>query len=466
MGFIKSFVGPLVGSVKSTLGDQWLEYLKPDYDNMPNASTVAVYPAVKVSGGQNSHGNDNIITNGSKIIVPPGTALVTMVDGAITGFISEPGGYIYTSQDPNAKSFFAGEGIGEAFKGLVSASWDKFKHGNLAAAQHNAFYVNLKPIADNKFAPPGTIYWDDSFLQTQVGARMRGTYTLQIVDPISFINYIPNNYLMNGEIFDFADLNNKHGEQMFNEVVDSITSALSLYSNNPDGTGKRIADLQRDKSGLGEALSKAVEEKYHWTSGRGIVITDVAIIDLDYDEASKEILAQAKKDDVALRNEVRRGQAFSNNMAGMMAASSASAMNTAAGNENGAMMGFMGMGMAQQQGAGMLGTVAQMPQQPVQPITPSTGGMMPPAPSAPQAPVAPVAPQAPVQPVAPETPVAPVASVEPETSMDAEVVPTEVNPAPVAQSGADKLIEMKKLVDAGVISPEEFEAAKKNYLGL
>ena len=116
MGFIKSFVGPLVGSVKSTLGDQWLEYLKPDYDNMPNASTVAVYPAVKVSGGQNSHGNDNIITNGSKIIVPPGTALVTMVDGAITGFISEPGGYIYTSQDPNAKSFFAGEGIGEAFK--------------------------------------------------------------------------------------------------------------------------------------------------------------------------------------------------------------------------------------------------------------------------------------------------------------------------------------------------------------
>ena len=46
------------------------------------------------------------------------------------------------------------------------------------------------------------------------------------------------------------------------------------------------------------------------------------------------------------------------------------------------------------------------------------------------------------------------------------VAPTEVNPAPVAQSGADKLIEMKKLVDAGVISPEEFEAAKKNYLGL
>ena len=271
---------------------------------------------------------------------------------------------------------------------------------------------------------------------------------------------------MNGEIFDFADLNNKHGEQMFNEVVDSITSALSLYSNNPDGTGKRIADLQRDKSGLGEALSKAVEEKYHWTSGRGIVITDVAIIDLDYDEASKEILAQAKKDDVALRNEVRRGQAFSNNMAGMMAASSASAMNTAAANENGAMMGFMGMGMAQQQGAGMLGTVAQMPQQPVQPITPSTGGMMPPAPSAPQAPVAPVAPQAPVAPVAPQ---APETSMDAEPSMDAPVspvAPTEVNPAPVAQSGADKLIEMKKLVDAGVISPEEFEAAKKNYLGL
>ena len=56
------------------------------------------------------------------------------------------------------------------------------------------------------------------------------------------------------------------------------------------------------------------------------------------------------------------GQAYSNNMAGMMAAASGQAMQNAAANENGAMMGFMGMNMAQQSGVNMLGTVNNMQQ--------------------------------------------------------------------------------------------------------
>ena len=39
-------------------------------------------------------------------------------------------------------------------------------------------------------------------------------------------------------------------------------------------------------------------------------------------------------------------------------------------------------------------------------------------------------------------------------------------PQPATQGGADKLIEMKKLLDAGVISQEEFDAAKKQFLGI
>ena len=52
-----------------------------------------------------------IITNGSKIVVPEGTALVTFQDGAVTGMIAEPGGYIWNSEDPNSQSMFAGDGI-------------------------------------------------------------------------------------------------------------------------------------------------------------------------------------------------------------------------------------------------------------------------------------------------------------------------------------------------------------------
>lgn len=77
MGFIKAFTGALGG----TFADQWLDFYMPD-SSIP--ATAAVFPA-KPQGqnhgrGANTKGNDNIISNGSKIIVPEGTALITMQD--------------------------------------------------------------------------------------------------------------------------------------------------------------------------------------------------------------------------------------------------------------------------------------------------------------------------------------------------------------------------------------------------
>ena len=57
----------------------------------------------------------------------------------------------------------------------------------------------------------------------------------------------------------------------------------------------------------------------------------------------------------------RLGQVYSNNMQGTMAAAVDEGMKNAASNENGAMMGFAGFGMAQNAGANALGAVANMP---------------------------------------------------------------------------------------------------------
>ena len=78
--------------------------------------------------GSNTKGSENIITNGSKIVVPEGTALITMKDGAITGCITEPGGFVYSSDDQNSKSFFAGDGI---ISSTLKTSWERFKFGGV-----------------------------------------------------------------------------------------------------------------------------------------------------------------------------------------------------------------------------------------------------------------------------------------------------------------------------------------------
>ena len=347
MGFIKAFAGAIGG----TFADQWKDYLVP-MQGVP--ATAAIYPAVpqgiNAGRGSNTKGSDNIITNGSKIIVPEGMALITMQDGAITGVITEPGGFTFTSDDPNSKSIFSGDGM---VSSLITQSWERFKYGGIPASNQAAFYVNLKEIPNNRFGTQSEIYWDDAYLNAQVGAVTRGTYTLKIVDPILFIkNFVPTNYLSDGEVFDFADMDNDASSQLFNEVVSSLSAAFSNYTNDPS-KGNRITKIQGDQIGFAQSLSQAVEEGYQWKSDRGIEIVKVAIQAIEYDEDTKALLSDVKKAD-ALSG--ARGNSF-------MQQSVARGMQSAGENNGASGMAFMGMGI------NAAGSVMNAVQQPTQPAS-------------------------------------------------------------------------------------------------
>ncbi|MBE6140642.1 MAG: SPFH domain-containing protein [Firmicutes bacterium] len=332
MGFIKAFSGAIGG----TFADQWQDFYAP----IPNVSaTTALFQAVaqgtNANRGSNTKGSENIISNGSKIIVPEGTALITVQDGAITGFIAEPGGFIYKSDDPNSLSFFAGDNI---FATTFKQSWERFKFGGQPGSQQLAFYVNLKEIPNNRFGTQSEIYWDDAYLNAQVGAITRGTYTLKIVDPLLFVkNFVPSRYLQaDAPVFDFADMDNDAGSQLFNEVVSSLASALSNYTNDPN-KGNRISKIQGDQVGFAQSLSQAVESGYMWKTDRGLEIVKVAIQSIEYDENTKKLLTDVQKAD-ALSG--ARGNSF-------MQQSVARGMQAAGENPNGGAgaMAFMGMGL-------------------------------------------------------------------------------------------------------------------------
>lgn len=379
MGFIKAFTGALGG----TFADEWKDFIIPRSDA---TATSGIFHAIRKgtdSGrGSNTKGSENVITNGTKIVVPEGTALITMQDGMITGCITEPGGFIYQSNDPNSQSFLAGNGLGTSLK----ASWERFKFGGIPASEQMAVYVNLKEIPGNRFGTQSEIFWDDAFLGTQVGAITRGTYSLKITDPILFVkNFVPAEYLRpDSPVFDFADMDNVAGEQLFNEVVGSLSSAFSLYTNDPS-KGNRITKIQSDGVGFANSLSQAVEEAYKWKSDRGLEIVKVAITAIEYDEDTKKLLSDVKKAD-ALSG--ARGNSF-------MQQSVARGLE-AAGNNGGSGMAFMGMGV-------------------------NAAG----------------------------------------STMGAFQQPVEKKEDPY-----EKLTKMKQLVDAGVLTQEEFDKAKKDLLGL
>ena len=415
MGFIQAVKGSIGGS----LADQWKDFYGPK-SNV--SATAGVFPGVPMGTnngrGANYKGNENIITNGSKIVVPEGTALVTIQDGAITGIITEAGGYEYTNDNPNAKSIFAGDSPVDA---LVKQSWERFKFGGVPGTQQLIFYVNMKEIPNNRFGTQSEIYWDDAYFGTQVGAVTRGTYTLKIADPILFIkNFVPVVFVSpDAPEFDFADMDNPAGEQLFNEVVGSLSAAFSNYTNDPS-KGNRMSRIQGDQIGFAQALSKAVDDGYQWRQDRGLEIVKTAIMSIEYDEDTKLMMKDVKRADALSGT---RGNSF-------MQQSVARGMQAAGETGGGASMAFMGMGM------GAAGNVMGGMQQPNNPGTYQPGfGQQ------------------------PQQPNDQMHGQHPNDQMYGQQPQQPVDPTA-------KLIEMKKLLDAGVITQEEFDRIKMQLLGL
>ena len=347
MGLIQA----AVGSIGGALADQWKDFYTVPSGLPATAALFAAVPSGTNAGrGSNTKGSSNIITNGSKIVVPEGYGLLLFQDGAITGFAAQAGGYEWKSDDINSKSVFSGGGLSES---LIKQSWERFKFGGQPGSQQAAFFVSLKELPDNRFGTQSEIYWDDRYLNTQVGAVTRGSYTLKIVDPMVFVkNFVPASYLQPGNVFDFSDMDNPVAEQLFNEVVSSLAPAFSLYTNDP-AKGNRIAKIQQDSLGFAQSLSDAVEKGYQWKSDRGLAIVKTAIISIEYDANTRELLKTVQRADALI------GARGNSNLQASVAAGMQAA------GEHGGAAGIFGMGMASNAaGIGVL-------QQPVAPAAPA-----------------------------------------------------------------------------------------------
>ena len=181
----------------------------------------------------------------------------------------------------------------------------------------------------------------------------RGSYTLKIVDPILFVkNFVPASYLQPGQVFDFTDMDNAAASQLFNEVVGSLAPAFSRYTNDPE-KGNRITRIHQDSVGFAKSLSDAVENAYQWKSDRGLAIVKTAIVSIEYDANTRELLKTVQRADAL------SGARGNSNLQASVAQGIQSA------GENGGAAGMMGIGMA----SGMMG-IGNM-QQPVAPAAPA-----------------------------------------------------------------------------------------------
>jgi membrane protease subunit (stomatin/prohibitin family) len=379
MAFLRAFTGALGGS----FANQWLEYMAPP-SSMRDHTLLA--KAVPVSGerSENNDGeeNPNIISNGSKFLVPEGTCLITVENGGITGVIAEPGGYTYTTDNvPEARSMFASDGF---FASTFGQSFQQFKFGGQPGNQQFAFYVNLKDIAGLRYGTQNPIrYKDANYANTMLAVTSNGTYTIKVVDPILlFKNLIPVD-ITSGQgrgQFDLGDGDGGVEESLFAGFVGSLAAALSAFTKG----GKSIDEIQGGTTDFAKDMTAAVEANYQWGTRYGLAIVNVQPMGLDWDEQSIDLI-----------NKFNTGNLMQGGVGAAYAQTQIAEGVNAAGSNAGT-SGMMGMGMGIGMMGGAAGMTAAVGTNPVAPAQPT------PAPQ-PQQPAVPTQPEQPT----PQPPVAP-----------------------------------------------------------
>jgi membrane protease subunit (stomatin/prohibitin family) len=255
-----------------------------------------------------------------------------------------------------------------------------------------------------------------------------------------------------GEVFDFTDFDNDAATQLFNEVVASLAPAFSHYTNDPS-KGNRMARIQGDSIGFAQSLAGAVESAYHWTSGRGITIVSVAIASIEYDADTLALLSDVKKAD-ALSG--ARGNSF-------LQQSVARGMQ-AAGENGGGAAGIAMMGMGMNAAGGAMGGLQQPPgPAPYQQVPPPQGP--PPQGGYPQQGYPQGAyPQQgyPQQGYPPQQGYVQTPPSQP----GYQPGPPPQQQAPGGDDPVAKLAQFKSMLDQGLITQEDYDAAKAKALGL
>ncbi len=326
MGLIKAGAGALGG----TLADQWKEYFYCD----SLAPTVLMTKGHKKTSSRssNTRGNDNIISNGSVIAVADGQCMIIVEQGKIVEVCAEPGEFTYdTSTEPSIFAGSLGEGIKETFKTIGK----RFTFGGDTAKDQRVYYFNTKELIDNKFGTPNPVPFrvvDANIgLDIDVSLRASGIYSYKIVNPLLFYTNVCGN-VEDEYTRDTIDT------QLKTEFISALQPAFGKLSD----MGLRPNQIIQHNKELEDAMNETLSGK--WENLRGLKVITVSLGSVTLPEEDAELIKKAQQ--AAIYRDPTMAAAT-------LTGAQADAMRAAASNSNGAMAGFMGMGMAMNAGNAM-----------------------------------------------------------------------------------------------------------------
>ena len=287
-----------------------------------------------------------VLTDGSVFNVGINQAALLIENGKVHDFViadteETTGQYIY---DTNAEPSLLNGGS-KNWDNVWKMVKDRFTYGGHSPNTCHLIYINLKEIAENPVGA-GKVPFIDNYLNTRLLMGVHGYYTFRISNPATFYEKL----LMDPSV---KYRKNEITEQLRMEMIPKIQAALARIA--PLCTNG-YQDIYLHDEDLAHALNEALKEE--WLESRGIELVKVALTPELNPEDAKRVA------------QLENAKTLSNvDMAfGSMINAQNEAMQNAAANANGAVNGFMGMGLAGGQGMNAQGLLqAKMSQQVSQP---------------------------------------------------------------------------------------------------
>ncbi|MBQ8738933.1 MAG: SPFH domain-containing protein [Clostridia bacterium] len=336
MGLIKA----LVGATGGVLGDQWKEYF---YCDALDADTIMVKGQKRTNKkrSSNKNGEENIISNGSAIAVADGQCMLIVEQGKVVEVCAEAGEFVWdNSTEPSIFAGKFGKGLIDSFKAIGR----RFTFGGDTGKDQRVYYINTKELIGNKYGTaspvPFRVVDKNIGLDLDISIRCNGEYSYRVCNPILFYTNVCGNV---------EDQYTRYNldSQLRSELLTALQPAFAKIS----AMGVRYSALPGYTSEIADALNEELSGK--WRDLRGIEIASFGMNTVNASKEDEDMIKELQ------RRAVMRDPSMA---AATLVGAQADAMKSAAANENGAMMGFMGLGMAQNAGGMNANSLYQMAQ--------------------------------------------------------------------------------------------------------
>ena len=311
MGLIQA----LGATLTTVLADQWREYFY--CESLPE--NVLMRKGVKRTSGKSSNtkGSDNIISNGSIIAVNDGQCMMIVDQGGIVEFTAQPGEFIWDkSAEP---SIFYGS-LGDNLKKTWEVLKKRFTMGGDTGKDQRIYYFNIKEIIGNKYGTanpvPFRVYYPNINLDTEVGIRCFGEYSYKMTDPMLFYKNVAAN--VSGDY-----TRDRIDSQLKSEFLTALQPAFARISD----MGIRYSSLPGHTMELAQSMNEVLSPK--WAELRGISVVSVGVTSVSANPEDEERIKKLQNAAASTYGTMAYGEA----------------LQSAASNENGSIMGFMGMNM-------------------------------------------------------------------------------------------------------------------------